>query len=773
METFNLFTAPAAHSVKWKASKITWPEIVRWAMEPASVKECGGYVLGAFRGNVRRTSELIQRDVLTLDADIDGAVLPELVEALSVRSLVHDTFSSAPDQVKKRILLPLSRPVTGAEYEVLAEAVAQHLGIQRFDRTSFRPAQFMWKPATPQPSWYDFTATAGPDLDVETWIRRYDATLAAESLTGPRRVQKRDPATLGGVVGAFNRAYPDLNSLVAKYDLPYVEEAPDRWRYAESHSIAGMGPVRGAAGLYFSHHATDEAGGQTCSAFDLVRIHHFGHLDEGAKPGTPITKLKSHVAMEQIALKDPDVMREQRKEALGDLEAEFSNLDPTLLESGVSDAWRQDLTLSKLNKVLPTPENKALIYKNDPVFKLLAYNDMTYSVETRQPFPWDKKDRPSPELARVDSDFIDLHLQRAYKLKLPLTEVEGMIRMGALVNRYNPLAEWLDSLEWDGEERLDTCLPGVVDTPYTRLVARKALIGAVARALSPGCQMDFSLILTGSEGVGKSRWIRHMAVRPEWTGELESLGNKDTSLTLAKKWIMVSDEVDAMKKAEFSQLKSFLTKTHDNFRIPYDTSVRMYPRHCVIWGTTNDPKFLRRQEGNRRFLIVECVELDGRCLDHEWVEQVWAEAVAAYRSGELTYMTSDEMSVASSAREEFTQDDPLLGKIITYVDMDVPFDWNAMSVANRAAWYAVDRHISDQGLTKQDVVCAQAILDEVIGVRGLVKDWEVAQIVSALRNLPGWIDGGIQRTPVYGPQHVFIREAATEPGEVTTGYDLI
>jgi putative DNA primase/helicase len=746
---FDIFTASSANSKEWKAGTIEWDTLLEWAKNPADKKESGGYVLGRFKGKLRRNSELISRSCLTLDADYNGAGLKEEFAKLGLRGLIHTTYSSAPDEPRYRIILPLERPVTGAEYELVAEAVAQRLGTNRFDRVSFRPAQFMWRPAYRNRDWYDYMSTDGPDLDPDLWIGLYDPTVAAESLSGPRRVRKRDPYAIDGIVGAFNRKYDDLDTLIAKFDLPYVKEGEDRYRYVDSKSVAGMGPVAGVRGLYYSHHATDPACGETCSAFDLVRIHMFGEKDATSRVGTPVIKLPSYGDMSEYAARDEDVKQEILRKDFGvEMDPSLADVDP--------NAWRLDLELNARGGIKLVQENLDIICQHDPLFLKLHYNSMTASILVDDPMPWDKGERDTDKVMKVDETGLQQHLAREYKLVLPENQVMGMIRMSAHTRKRNPLQEWLRSLKWDGVPRLTTCLPGVEDNAYTRMVARKAFIGAAARGLNPGCQMDQSLILYGAEGIGKSRFIRSMAIRPEWYGELESVGDKDTALLLLQKWIVVSDEVDAMRRSDFNQLKSFLTRTHDNIRLPYDRDVALYPRHCVIWGTTNDQKFLRRQQGNRRFLMIECLEKDDRCLDPMWVEQVWAEAVFAFEAGERLWLDDTETELANSARNRFTQEAPLIGKIEAYLNMSVPEDWNRMSTEARSAWYMADRFIAE-GEFQQNETCAVAIAEEVLQLRGFVRDYELHNIQEALRSVPGWAEGAPGRHPIYGTQQMFVR----------------
>jgi Virulence-associated protein E len=58
-------------------------------------------------------------------------------------------------------------------------------------------------------------------------------------------------------------------------------------------------------------------------------------------------------------------------------------------------------------------------------------------------------------------------------------------------NRFDPVCDYLDSLKWDGEPRLDHWLTkylGAEDTPLNRAVGRKVLLAMVRRAREPSCE---------------------------------------------------------------------------------------------------------------------------------------------------------------------------------------------------------------------------------------------------------------------------------------------
>ena len=224
----------------------------------------------------------------------------------------------------------------------------------------------------------------------------------------------------------------------------------------------------------------------------------------------------------------------------------------------------------------------------------------------------------------------------------------------------------------------------------------------------------------------------------------------------------MADEGYSLRKADSDVQKEFLTRTEDVFRMPYDRESLAHKRHCVIWGTTNDEVFLRRQEGNRRFLIVRCEDkVDFDLLTDEYIDQLWAEAVWLYRAGERLFLTDDESTLAGSEREQFVEEDVLAGIIEEYMSLPIPEEWEMMSPEARLLWR---QNLSDglvaPGPGRVDRVCSAQLWVEALGRRiGDARRADLLEINAALKRIPGWTAlPSRHRVPHYGPQMVFVRD---------------
>lgn len=747
----DIATAPKRDSKRWQQQKTTWDEILKWPV--SDKKECGNYILGTLNGPVRRKTTIVDRCAITIDVDKPDADFIARAQVLFMDTccLIHTTYSSAPDQPRYRLILPTSRKLTPDEYVRAVEVLMDRLGAEHCDVGSREPERYMFKPSEQQPGWFKRWVLDGEPIDVEELLKDFQDDLSDEPISRHHTRNKRDPFTIDGAIGAFNRAYRDLDELIRVYELPYERSGDNRWHLVGARSVAGMGEIRGVEGLYFSHHVHDPAFGQTCSAFDLVRLHRFSDLDEGLDKRTNLTKLPSFNAMLELAAEDERVMLEM-------VGVDFSQVDADDLDNV---SWRAGLRYRpRTGALIDDISNWDVITEKEPVFRGLYYNELTMAVETETDLPWRTLEQGGPVFMAIDRAALCLYLERIYKLRPSRSFVDELINTTALKRYQNPLRAHLKSLVWDGKPRLETCLPGVAVTGYTRMVARKSLVAAVARVLNPGCKWDHTLVLFGPEGLGKSYWIERMSLG--YSATLGRIDNKDTLLTMYRSWIMIADEGYSLRKADSDALKEFLTRTADVFRMPYDREAVLHKRHCVIWSTTNDEVFLRRQEGNRRFLIVRCEQrFDFNSLTEHYIDQVWAEAVHYYENGETLFLDDADSQVAELEREQFIEEDALAGVIEEFLDMLVPPNYERWTPERRQMWLRTrtDDEFEERGSVQQQQTCSAQLWVEAFGNRlGDHRRQDLLQINAILKRLKGWRAlPGRHRIPHYGAQLVFER----------------
>lgn len=235
--------------------------------------------------------------------------------------------------------------------------------------------------------------------------------------------------------------------------------------------------------------------------------------------------------------------------------------------------------------------------------------------------------------------------------KIARSVVEDQMLLAAERRSYDPLKTYLEGLKWDGVSRCETMFEryfgaalkdaeGEDISAYVRAVSKRWCIAAVARALRPGCQMDNVLILQGMQGIGKTRAVEVLG--GEWfSGAKIDPHDKDSLMAVAQAWISELGELGIFQRNGTDSLKEFFTKKTDQFRRPYGRVLEKRPRRCVFIGTTDKDEIFNDTAGERRYWPVTCGQVDIEGLK-EARDQIWAEAVVLFKSGEQWHLTPEE-----------------------------------------------------------------------------------------------------------------------------------
>ena len=261
-----------------------------------------------------------------------------------------------------------------------------------------------------------------------------------------------------------------------------------------------------------------------------------------------------------------------------------------------------------------------------------------------------------------DPDYqrVSLWLDRTYRVKVAPAQVAGMVAAIAHDNRRNPLQEYLRGLRWDGTDRLSlwlTAALGVEASDLHRMIGRRWMIQAAARALRPGCKADVVLVLTGKQGVRKSTALKTLAGVDFFSDSPIPIGEGPRGAQqIYTAWVHELSELASLRGKAVEDVKSFITKTHDDFIPMYGRAPVHWARFCVFAGTTNEDTFLSDPTGARRFWPVRALKVDlGWIRDNR--DQLWAEAVSALEAGEQWWLEQDEEEVISEAREQYQREE--------------------------------------------------------------------------------------------------------------------
>jgi len=311
----------------------------------------------------------------------------------------------------------------------------------------------------------------------------------------------------------------------------------------------------------------------------------------------------------------------------------------------------------------------AYLNNSDLWSQCFAFDTFNQQPVVLHPLPGSGDKRTPRRLEDGDYRIAHQWFQRYMWHNTKKTDVIDAIELTCHENAFEPVQEYLRSVAWDGTKRLDTWLfeyAGVETAmrPYVTAVARKWLISAVARAMDPGCQADHSLILEGDQGAGKSTLLRSLMPDPEWFGDgLPDFHSKDAISYLNGKWIVEMSELTTVIKAEVEDMRRFLTRRVEDYRPSYGRTEIKRPRRVVFCGSTNRDDYLKDTQGERRFWIVFCQNpLDPVGLAAVR-DQLWAEAMVAYQSGEQWWLDEEVANMARQQQIERVSEDPWMDMV--------------------------------------------------------------------------------------------------------------
>lgn len=741
------------------------------------IKDVGGFVGGHLKEGKRSAGFAEDRQIVTLDADFAPADLwGELMDHIDFdfAIAVYSSHKHCEKTPRLRICIPLSKPVTPEQYGAISRKLAEKIGMNYFDSTTFQPERLMFWPShssdvTPVFKYYD-----APFLDPETVLAEYaDWTdvsywpMHPNEARIPDKEKKKagDPFEKPGLIGAFNRAYPIKEAIDTFLSEIYTPcDTENRYTYVKGTTAAGL-VVYEDEGFAYSHHSTDPAGGQLCNAFDLVRIHLFGEQDEDAGQDTAVTKLPSYKAMQEFARKDDGVKREIAQD----------KKDQAVLDFGSDDKeenWETKLEVTKNGEIKPVLTNAVLIIQNHPALQGIRFNELSRAVEVRGKLPWK---RPANKYWR-DADDAQLYgwITDKYGVQFPENKFVKALTIVTDKRSFNPLKEYIQGLpEWDGKPRVDRLLIdylGAEDVPYVRAVTRKTLIGAIQRVWKPGCKFDTVLVLNGKPGIGKSTLLRKLG------GDFfsDNLSLTDTrDKTAAEKlqgvWIMEIGEMQGARKADVNAMKSFISRQVDEYRAAYGRVVERHPRTAILCGTTNSTTgFLRDTTGNRRFWPVT-VDGSGPLsvwkLMEETRDQIWAEAAVYAAEGEDSFLDPEMEKEAMKAQQNALEYDERQGEVEEYLDTLLPEDWYSWTKERRVDYFRERDELDPEvdSTIQRTVVCPMEIFLECF--RRPANTWrhqDSYEIASIMARISGWEKTGeVRRVPGYGSQRPYTRKVVT------------
>ena len=327
------------------------------------------------------------------------------------------------------------------------------------------------------------------------------------------------------------------------------------------------------------------------------------------------------------------------------------------------------------------------------------------------------------EISEEEFESLHIYAAQTHGLKFRKSDLQAQVRANARQASYDPVQQYLSGLgceggpcltdeEWD---QIAVLALGLEDS-WSRLVVQKWLISAIARAMDPGCKVDYCLILHGGQGLTKSSFFNAIG-GDFFSDSMDNLENKkDDLLILHRNWICEWSEADQVfvgaNKAE--RIKRFVSSREDTFRAPYGRTTQCFPRRSILCGTTNRDDWANDPTGNRRFPV-----LSPPVCNIAWIEEnrerILSRAVVAWRSGQQWWFTKEEEARITRETAEYAA-----------TNDEVEMVWEFLKRVKGEWWSTRDLMLKalgrEAGTIKQSEVSQLTRALNVLTHRGCLKD---------------------------------------------------
>lgn len=787
-DTVEIATGYSANSKVWKNTKLRWSKLLSKLSEAVhtsethaqfmraskadqgQIKDVGGFVGGYLEKGQRKKTSVSYRTLVTLDIDFSHSDFWwDFTMLFGCAACIHATHKSSPDKPRHRLIIPLNREVTVEEYQAIARKIAGDLNIDLFDQSTFQQERLMFWPSVSSDIEYYFEYQDGPFLDADYILNLYNdwrdtsewpsASNFSDDIAKALKKQE-DPEDKKGIVGTFCRTY-GIQAVIETFlqDI-YAPAGEGRYTYILGSTAAGL--ITYEDKFAYSHHGTDPAGGRLCNAFDLVRIHKYGHLDTGKEKADK--DRASFKAMEEFATKDKLVKHQIADERFAEAKVDFAENIENSDSEEYDDSWVEQLEANTKGEYDNSAPNINLIVQNDRflkgAFKLNIFDNKRYITKS---VPWRKVNSIEP-MRDVDYSGVRNYIECVYGI-VSSQKIDDAIALEVEKHYFHPIRDYINGLAWDGIPRLDTLLIdyfGAEDNVYTRASIRKALCAAVARVFKPGTKYDMVLVLVGEQAMYKSTFVRKLGM--DWFSDtFSTFQGKEAYEQLQGAWLIEMAELSGLKKAEVESVKQYISKCEDMFRPAYGRTVETYKRQCIFFGTTNSADFLNDPTGNRRFNPVD-IHADNRTksvkgdLTQEEVDQIWAEAYAVWKAGETLYFDEDENTIAYSSQVAHSAVDERKGLIEEYLNKLFPDDWANKDLYDRRSW--LDDPLAKSGTIQKERVCTAEIWCECLGKdKNDMSRYNTREINNIMTSLADWeFVPSTANFPIYGKQKYYKRK---------------
>ncbi len=276
-------------------------------------------------------------------------------------------------------------------------------------------------------------------------------------------------------------------------------------------------------------------------------------------------------------------------------------------------------------------------------------------------------------------------LHRALKLNhIPVHQsIIPAIITSDFIPLYDPFEEYFLGLpKWDGKTDHIEKLANTVKTDDDELwksLFKKWIVALVASAINEKIINHTLIVFSGAQGIGKTRWMERLvpdSLKDYYFSGVIDPKSKDSLTNLSECFLINLDDFGTLNRAELSELKQIITTSIIRIRRPYERFHDTFPRRASFMCSVNTQQFLNDTTGSRRFLVFEIGSID---YQHKInIDEVYAQALALYKSGFISYLEADDIKEVTKHNEKFqlkTYEEELLLENFQPIDKSAAIDF--------------------------------------------------------------------------------------------------
>jgi len=279
----------------------------------------------------------------------------------------------------------------------------------------------------------------------------------------------------------------------------------------------------------------------------------------------------------------------------------------------------------------------------------------------------------------INVDSVWNNMQKA-GVRVSKQQVSAIMNDPQMHTFHDPFIEYFERLGDRGKGHIDMLAGYVRVAPeiedFWQVMFRKALIRTVAGAVSDYANRECIVLCSKPQKIGKTWFISNLSPwgESQYFSAEPIIQNKDQQFRICQNLLYLLDEMGqrATNEKHSDYLKMLLSKKSVNERRTYEIDNTTLSRKVTFWGTSNSPYLFPGQ--NTRFISIPVDSINhnynnritGVC--EVKVDDVWAEAYAAYMNGENFELTAQEMDAQEQLNGSWVIGSEAIGLVGTYVE---------------------------------------------------------------------------------------------------------